>query len=296
MPNRTSLPFPEDWYGPSQQIPLQPQSSPGVTRRWAPGVAPYLARRRGQQQLDPTRMAGSLYRDYTSAFEEARRANEQRYQDILTGHQKRESEAMATLEGMGETERGDIRGAYRSRESQMMQNLAARGMAGTTIAPTMRMGLQREQTRELGALDERLRGQRLGYQTGLSGERLGFMERREDEYPDIRNITELMGALGQTGAFGGGGGGLGGLAGLGGGTPGRRYGPTAAQTPSLQAAPAQQGGFLARPSTSTTTGQPVSNLALLAQAESARRRRMTPWAQSQAFRRPQGTAPYNPMA
>jgi len=126
---------------------------------------------------------GSLVNAYNQAYTQARSANEARYNQMLQ------------LAGQTTNQRAaDIRGSYGQQQAGMMQNLARLGMANTTIAPTMKMGIQREQQASLDRLADQMQ------QT-----RLGIMERRTDAYPNQGALMQAIQAIG---------GGIGGTQGL----------------------------------------------------------------------------------
>lgn len=194
---------------------------------------------------------GSLPQSYLDAYNAAKAANEKRYQDILTGYQTRYNQfnqgaaglrddvlngyesryqrGMANLEGLGTQEKNDILRQYGELGAANQQDMTTRGLTGTTIMPTMRQGIMREQQAALSRVNERLQNQRLAVDSGLSGdalsaqERLGlgilngsaglagdtlqFAERRTDSYPDYNQLAALAqgyGAAGGMNAFGGG--------------------------------------------------------------------------------------------
>lgn len=151
--------------------------------------------------------AQRLMDEYQKAYDEARAANEARYADILKGYQGRYGSVMGMFEGMGDQARRDIRRDYTNLMGAGQQDLVSRGLTGTTILPTMRMGYEREMQGALGRHEEQLRRERLGYEAGLSADTLGFMERRTDTYPDYAMMANLAMAYGQGGDGGGGGGG-----------------------------------------------------------------------------------------
>jgi len=122
---------------------------------------------------------------YNQAYGEAKAANEQRYQQMLGIADQTTGQRMA-----------DIRGDYGQQSSDVMQRLARLGLANTTIAPTMQMGINREKHASLNRAADQMQ------QT-----KLGIMERRTDEYPQSDIILKLAGMLGQ----GGGGAGAGGI-------------------------------------------------------------------------------------
>lgn len=190
---------------------------------------------------------GGLPGSYLDAYNEARAANEQRYEDILTGYQDRSNQyqenaaglrddvlngydaryqrGMQNLEGLGNQEKIDVQRQFGELAAANQQDLVNRGLTGTTIMPTMRQGILREQTDALSRINERLQNQRLGLDASLSGdglsaqERLGqsilsgtagmqgdtlqFAERRSDTYPDFNQLAALAQSYGAAGGMAG---------------------------------------------------------------------------------------------
>jgi hypothetical protein len=146
---------------------------------------------------------GGLAGDYQRAYDEARRANEARYEEIKGGYQGRYDEAMGLLEGQGEQERADLQRQYDQAAGRQGAYLRGRGLGGTTLAPTMAQGLESQRAQSMNRLNEQLRREQLGYMTGLSADKLGFMERRQDEYPDYQQLQQLSYMQGQAGGLGG---------------------------------------------------------------------------------------------
>jgi len=158
--------------------------------------------------------AGGLAGDFQRAFDEARQENEARYRDILEGYDSRHNRALGYLEGAGAQEYADTNERYDAQRASGTQHLMGRGLGNSTLVNTMNMGVERERSNDIGRLEERLRDQFLTYDTGLSGDTLGFMERRSDTYPDYAQLAQLAQLEGQAGNGAGGGGvGLGGLGG-----------------------------------------------------------------------------------
>ena len=113
-----------------------------------------------------------------TASDEATAANESRYQEILSGYGiSRDAEA------------ADIRSDWQGQATQGDQDLISSGLAGTTVRPTMRAAYQRGETADLGRLNERVRR-----------DRLGFMERRTDAYPNQGLLAQIMASIGAGGA------------------------------------------------------------------------------------------------
>lgn len=149
-------------------------------------------RRRGERQAGAIGKAGAgalggLVESYNQAYQSARTANEQRYQQML-----------GITDQTTQQRAADVRSAYGQQQAGMMQGLARTGMAGTTVAPTMQMGVQREQQSALNRLADQ-----------MQGTKLGIMERKTDKYPDMSMIASLASMFGQgLGQAGGGGAGI----------------------------------------------------------------------------------------
>ena len=142
-------------------------------------------------------LAGSTLSAWTSAQNAARRANEQRYQEILGGYRGRYGDVMGELEGVGGQTRADILAGGRSLQAGMLQESVGRGLAGTTILPGLRMAAQRETAGQLGRYGENLAQLRAGTMADLLRDTLMFQERRTDEYPDAGMLSGLLASYGQ---------------------------------------------------------------------------------------------------
>lgn len=161
---------------------------------------------------------GAIPNDYQRAYEEARAANEQRYQDILTGYQDRSNafqdrqagntddvltgyenryqRGMDLLTGLGTQEKRDVDESYRNLGAANQQDMTNRGLTGTTIMPTMRAGIERERQDALSRVNERLQREQLMTDAGLSGDALGAQERMYGQ-----GLAGYMGATGDTLGF-----------------------------------------------------------------------------------------------
>lgn len=87
--------------------------------------------------------------------------------DFRTGF----GELQGYLEGAGSQERADIQQRFQAERGATEADLAARGLAGTTVLSGANAALTRQESDAMGGLEERLRGQRIGLgQYGLTGE------------------------------------------------------------------------------------------------------------------------------
>lgn len=149
---------------------------------------------------------------WQQAYDQAKQANEARYQDILGGYQQRYQRGMDMLSGLGQQQARDINELYDQQAGQQSQDLIGRGLGNSTVMQTMQTGNNRERNADLQRLNDSVRQQAMQTDSGLSGDELQFMERRNDQYPDYNLMASLaqgMGAAGYGagGGFGGGGGG-----------------------------------------------------------------------------------------
>lgn len=111
------------------------------------------------------------------------------------------NEIMGLLQGYGGQAREDIMQRGQALESRGMQDLVSSGLAGTTVAPTMRAGVQRGVEGDLRRLEEQLLGTRISAKTSLMQDLMNYMERRQPSITDILNMAS--GAVDIGGYFGG---------------------------------------------------------------------------------------------
>jgi len=165
-----------------------------------------------------------LTEDFQKAQDEAKLANETRYADILKGYgslqnsvtgqlQGRLDTSMNMLKDMGNQEAADISTRWNSEAGKGTQGLIDQGFYGTTVLPTMRAGYGMLKEADLSRMNERLQNQRVSTYGQMSGDvanatsnlgsnRLGFMERRNDTYPDMGMYADLMQKYGLANAYG----------------------------------------------------------------------------------------------
>lgn len=135
---------------------------------------------------------------FAKSAEESRRANLERYEDILNRYRGMRKDIMGEMEGYGASEEADIERRFKEQAAKMGQGLVSSGLYGTTVRPTMEAGIEREKGSALAQLRDRLKMMKAGLQQGLTQQELGFMERREDVGPSSDLIAQLMRALGMT--------------------------------------------------------------------------------------------------
>lgn len=138
-----------------------------------------------------------LLDDMKSSYDEAKQTNLQRYDELVKDYTDRYNRGMGEVANLGAQEQADIRNNYSDRLAQTQQNLAARGLSGTTIGNTMALGSTREMNADLNRSKENMAQLRLNTDSSLSGDLLGFKERREDPYPDMNMYAQLLQQFGR---------------------------------------------------------------------------------------------------
>jgi hypothetical protein len=134
----------------------------------------------------------SLKSEYEKAYNEAKTANETRYGQILGGYDTLQNDTMAGLDGMGTQARRDVNTSYDKAYSNSLQGLINSGMANSTILPSVSNVNATQRSDATGRLNETLRREKLGYMNDITNNKLSFMERRTDSYPDVGLYTSLM--------------------------------------------------------------------------------------------------------
>ena len=199
---------------------LWQQTPEGAWRQIRPGTNRMGVRYEYTPMYKAEQQKKTLMGEYQTAYNEAKAANEERYQGILAGYKTRygtamtgltesRAEIMSGLEGLGEEELAGIGRRYTKERASAAQQLISSGLHSTTVAPAVQAGVTRREGYAVGEARERLRREKLGYlkqlsdkelmtQTGLKKEELDFMELRTDSYPSESLYVQLMQGLGSS--------------------------------------------------------------------------------------------------
>lgn len=125
-------------------------------------------RDRGQQDFD--RVAGQVTQGYGDIARNTRGDVYKITGDLNRLYNQRYQRNMDYFEGAGKQERKDIDRRFDNIERSSQSSLRQRGLVGSTISPAVTAGNARRRSDAVGALEERLRGQRIGLDAGLSGD------------------------------------------------------------------------------------------------------------------------------
>ena len=142
--------------------------------------------------LERAGLANSLVEEYNKKFKEAKNANEARYKEILQGFGGITGDINTAFEGLSNQGQQDIAQTTLNSKAANAQALVSSGMNGTTILPSLNMQADNNQTAALNRLRDAIAMSKLGYLTGNEKDKLAFMERREDTYPDAAMYSELL--------------------------------------------------------------------------------------------------------
>ena len=141
-------------------------------------------------------MVSDLLKQYGQGRDRAEQANEGRYQEILQGYGQRRDEGLAALQGAGAQERSDITRTFQNQGTRATQDMVSRGLTGSTIPASVQSGINRRMSDAMGSLNDRLIQQRVGIMGDYDRQRLEFMERKEDRYPKLSDLAQIIAMYG----------------------------------------------------------------------------------------------------
>ena len=165
------------------------------TRKWKGN---FNRRRRTRGRPRPNAMQ-QLVNSYQDALNSANAANEQRYNDILSGYDSLHNRAMGAISQQGRQAASDIQENYRQVGANNYNRLVQRGFGNSSLVGSSQLGIAREQNRDMNRLRESLARQQVAADVGITQGKMGVMERRNDVGPDQNQLLNVMQALGQSG-------------------------------------------------------------------------------------------------
>jgi hypothetical protein len=119
---------------------------------------------------------GALIGNYNRAYQEAKTANEQRYQQALSILNENTGQRLA-----------DIRSDAGGEQASIFQRLARSGLGASSVGNVEAAGVTRRMNENLNrASDE------------LAATKVGLIERRQDPYPDQGSLAELVMGIGSS--------------------------------------------------------------------------------------------------
>lgn len=148
--------------------------------------------------------AGAVAGAYDQAQIDATNANEQRYRDILSGYGSAFDRQTANVAQAGQVQSAALNRQFDNLQSKNLQDATSRGLAGSTLLPSMRRGTENSRAQAQNELADQVRQQQLGVDQQATQATLGFMERRDDNSPDLNQALALAQAMGQGGDGSGG--------------------------------------------------------------------------------------------
>ncbi|HPP02270.1 MAG TPA: hypothetical protein PLX83_16930 [bacterium] len=144
-------------------------------------------------------LSQDLISKFKADWEDVKARNEQRYADILAGYEKLYGETENRLSGLGLQQAKDIDTSFQRAAAKAKQDLTSRGLVNTTILPSVMTGYEKERVAAQNRLAEDLTRERLGYLTDITKQKLDFMERKNETYPNLEYYTIMLQNLGKGG-------------------------------------------------------------------------------------------------
>lgn len=203
----------------------------------------------------------ALLNEQQGSYNEAKQANESRYQDILKLFGDNRQRTLGDLADFGTSLVNDANRSYDDKRTELLTSLADRGLSNSTARIGVETGIKRERDAALNRIKDMLIQDRTQADLGFTDRAAGVMERRDDPYPNGGTSASLLGQL--VGALAGGS--------LGGGGGGSSTGPITPEYRQQQALRTmQRTGQIPQPQVT----QPAFNTNGLTQDELQRRRNM----------------------
>ncbi len=151
---------------------------------------------------------GNVFQQYLDSVKkaqlEAKAANESRYAEGKQGYQDRYTRGTNMIANVGAQEQRDIAASGAAQQAQIGAGMTMRGLGNSSALPSMKAGAQRQTADVAARAAERVALMKQGVDSQLSGDTLGFIERRSDPYPDMNAAMSLASQYGY-GRGGGGG-------------------------------------------------------------------------------------------
>lgn len=142
-------------------------------------------------------VTGRLLRSMRRQQRKARRANEKRYNRILRGYRQRRRDVMSALGARSGQKYKDIREKFRNRRARAMQGAVSSGLSSTTARSSIEKAMAEGEASALARAHDREGDRAARYLSNLSSDRLRFMERRRDAYPNTSAMYNLLSRAGR---------------------------------------------------------------------------------------------------
>jgi hypothetical protein len=137
-------------------------------------------------------LANQLSTDYQNQYNQAKTANEQRYNQILSGFGDLNNTINSSFASLSDQAKKDIAQQTLNAKAKNAQALVNSGMVGTTILPSLNMQADKNAAGSLNNINDQIAMQKLQALTANQTNQLGFMERREDTYPNAQLYSQLL--------------------------------------------------------------------------------------------------------
>lgn len=129
--------------------------------------------------------------------DQARQANESRYQDILKLFGDTRGRVLGGLNDLGTSQINDANRNWDLQRANQLADLAERGLGGSTARAGVESGVQRERNAEINRIRDAINQQVVAADERFADKAGNVMENRTDAYPDLSWLTGAAGQLGQ---------------------------------------------------------------------------------------------------
>lgn len=142
--------------------------------------------------LARAQMAQNLSNQVQGQYNEAKNANETRYNQILTGYDALQGDVKNAFANLSNQQIADVDQSTLNAKATNAQALVNSGMVGTTVLPSLNMQADKNSVTAKNRIRDAITQSQLGYLTNLGQGKLGVIQAREDTYPNTQFYSNLL--------------------------------------------------------------------------------------------------------
>ena len=195
--NGTFVPY--GGYGPAPQAEGGQQGAPQMSSPFGGMFAPPQpqgAMGRGRFAPAQPQFVPGTY-PQGSVYDQLRGANQLAYGQGLAGYAARQQDVINNLDVLGQNERSVLMDQYAQEKAQAQQNAISRGLANSTVRQSMVQGVDAQRDEAMRRVENEIRAQKLGLQSQLSGDLLGYAERQSAAQAQAALEQQRLGLMAQ---------------------------------------------------------------------------------------------------
>lgn len=178
---------------------------PNLARPMPPGVGGVSGTAGGGGMATPkqnTAPLKQLLSEWKSSYQEAKKANEDRYAEILKGFRQNTVDVLGQNDTQSASAKEDAQRAYDRFAADAIQSGIGRGLNNSTVRDSLERGVESDRQRAIRGIENDRITRMTQLMNQLKNQELNFMERREDTYPSMEMMAQLAQKIGEADPYG----------------------------------------------------------------------------------------------